>query len=593
MCEPRPPPPRLSRQISLCNALDTNERAICPSDPTPNPTDAGRRVDTPRASFSKSSASSNSICGSFRTKDIEVIHAPMSTTRPLSTISAKSEILDNTNSPTDKTDSREPDSETNENDASKKPLAPTSALAKRRSRAFGDEGQFASKHGDIQLPAPTTEAVDLEKNRDAPQIVSPLFKADVDDDPFPDSPVCIQRPKNLQHFPISRLHEWYLAHIFFYVLPFRLHIHGHNLDRKTLSAVRTIALDVLNDTVLKKSELGTFELLSGMDSMRRLRAAVVDVVHPRSLFVSIHSLAAGKPGNEDRAFVVPLASFFGDTAKETLVACVLDGHGGADTAGTCNAMLPNLVAAHLAKSEPEAALRSALHDMQEYLAERYKTTHSPSGTTATMCTIQNNTLSIANLGDSQAIGITSDGRTEILTELHHVGIESERHLVQERGGEVTKTRGVARVDGLCCVTRNLGLLQCKHVGHEPYVVSVPQLAQRFEFVVLASDGLWDVMTPDEVAEVVRTQWGLVDTVPTQPDFLDIVSDDPLCDSGSVQSVSSECASEPSLALNLIQEAVEKGTRDNVSVVVLHIASVEEWMQSQAVQREERAGKTAE
>ena len=82
-----------------------------------------------------------------------------------------------------------------------------------------------------------------------------------------------------------------------------------------------------------------------------------------------------------------------------------------------------------------------------------------------------------------------------LTKDHKADDVAERRLVLSRGGKVTyPCGGIGRVNGNLAVTRSLGDRK-----HKPYVSSEPELGCHAicsgdEFVILASDGLWDVLT---------------------------------------------------------------------------------------------------
>lgn len=90
-----------------------------------------------------------------------------------------------------------------------------------------------------------------------------------------------------------------------------------------------------------------------------------------------------------------------------------------------------------------------------------------------------------------------------LTSDHKPSNASEKERVELLGGRIIQY-GVLRVQGVLAVTRALGDFSLR-----PYVSNVPavgfvELTGRECFVVLASDGLWDVLDHGDVAALLQT-----------------------------------------------------------------------------------------
>ncbi|SGY15094.1 BQ5605_C013g07244 [Microbotryum silenes-dioicae] len=116
-------------------------------------------------------------------------------------------------------------------------------------------------------------------------------------------------------------------------------------------------------------------------------------------------------------------------------------------------------------------------------------------------------LTIAHLGDTRAIlASSSSGRAKALTETHHADsrIESER-LRQSGTGLVTDSFGESRWGGTLANTRGLGDGEFKTLGviGEPEVHSIVLKAAEWSFLVLVSDGVTDVMSDQEIVDLVR------------------------------------------------------------------------------------------
>lgn len=137
-------------------------------------------------------------------------------------------------------------------------------------------------------------------------------------------------------------------------------------------------------------------------------------------------------------------------------------------------------------------------------------------------------LYTANAGDARAV-LSRSGKAVRLTYDHKGGDKQEAKRIQDAGGFVLNNR----VNGVLAVTRSLGDTSMKEfVVGSPYTTSTP-LAANDEFLILACDGLWDVATDQKA--------------------VDLVKDVQDCDDA---------------AKALMEFALNEGTRDNVTVVVI-------------------------
>lgn len=125
-----------------------------------------------------------------------------------------------------------------------------------------------------------------------------------------------------------------------------------------------------------------------------------------------------------------------------------------------------------------------------------------SGATATCAFIVGNTLTVGNVGDSSAFLCRANSQPLQLTVEHKASREEEKQRVKDNGGLVVWFSGGWRVNGIVAVSRSIGDEPlAKFVVATPDVVSC-ELKDDDQFLVLASDGLWDVMSIEEVIEFV-------------------------------------------------------------------------------------------
>jgi len=101
------------------------------------------------------------------------------------------------------------------------------------------------------------------------------------------------------------------------------------------------------------------------------------------------------------------------------------------------------------------------------------------------------------------------GKVVSLSVDHKPNRGDERERILKLGGKITynKYSNIHRVGGVLAVSRAIGDLQL-----HPYVICEPEIITKTIenqdlFVILASDGLWDVMSNEDVAMFVyRDKW---------------------------------------------------------------------------------------
>lgn len=144
-------------------------------------------------------------------------------------------------------------------------------------------------------------------------------------------------------------------------------------------------------------------------------------------------------------------------------------------------------------------------------------------------------LTSANVGDTRVVWGNKGGAATRLSRDHRVTDPFEIARIQKAGGFVLK----GRVMGVLAVTRSIGDHYLKEfvVAH-PHVnqLSVKLPADENDFVIVACDGLFDVMTDQEAVDLVR----------------------------KFQGDKSDAANQ------LVREALSRGTTDNVTAVVAWI-----------------------
>lgn len=130
-----------------------------------------------------------------------------------------------------------------------------------------------------------------------------------------------------------------------------------------------------------------------------------------------------------------------------------------------------------------------------------------SGSTAIVTIISPRHVIFANCGDSRAI-FSRDNAVFFSTQDHKPVNPAEKERIQNAGGSVM----IQRVNGSLAVSRALGDFEYKNVqgkgpceqlvSPEPEI-QVIERTELDEFLVLACDGVWDVMSNDELMSYIR------------------------------------------------------------------------------------------
>jgi len=187
-----------------------------------------------------------------------------------------------------------------------------------------------------------------------------------------------------------------------------------------------------------------------------------------------------------------------------------------------------------------------------------------SGTTATILYVSSLAVVIANVGDSRAVmaqWLVDEKGIEYITARqltidHIASSDEERKQVLERGGFVSESGGIDRVMGSLAVSRSLGDIKlASFLSRTPYVrvmtkdevlkqcgkIRTPEDSPPC-FIILASDGLWDVMNNQEAVDLA---WQVI--------------------KGNKNGTAYQDAAEV-----LTQEAYVRGSSDNIGVCIVAI-----------------------
>jgi len=183
-----------------------------------------------------------------------------------------------------------------------------------------------------------------------------------------------------------------------------------------------------------------------------------------------------------------------------------------------------------------------------------------SGSTAVCALVSPNKIYFGNCGDSRGM-LVRNSKVQFTTQDHKPVNPAERERIQNAGGTVM----IQRVNGSLAVSRALGDYEYKQVegkgpceqlvSPEPEVSIIDRDREGDQFVVLACDGIWDVMTNEELAEFVHSRMRLTNDL------------------------SSVCN-------QVVDTCLYKGSRDNMSIILMTLDAAPQVSQEAIDQEKE-------
>jgi serine/threonine protein phosphatase PrpC len=194
-----------------------------------------------------------------------------------------------------------------------------------------------------------------------------------------------------------------------------------------------------------------------------------------------------------------------------------------------------------------------VNSTQKTLHKKYSEDAGECGSTLLVARLKKNKkqLQIINVGDSKGILVygSNSSKTIDLNPEHKPTDENEQIRITLAGGEIEydSSDDVHRVAGYA-VSRSMGDTNYPIISQKPYK-SVLKIPSNSKYFVLASDGLWDAMTNKDVNNFIDMKLQKIKSL------------------GKFQNEKKAS----NVAYSLGQQAIKKGSQDNVSIFVVFLS----------------------
>jgi len=199
-----------------------------------------------------------------------------------------------------------------------------------------------------------------------------------------------------------------------------------------------------------------------------------------------------------------------DLLQKFSLVCIFDGHNGSKCSHYLSKEIPKLIVQNIKSLHRNSidTFKEISKTIDEQICSVLRKDDDPSGSTGVILLYdgKKRLLTVANVGDSMCV-LSRAGRAVMTHTMHRLDSIAERTRVEKSGGLIINNR----VNGILAITRAYGDVPFKDstdsITNGP-IISVPEIYTEIitpgtEFGILACDGLWDVITPQNAVNFVR------------------------------------------------------------------------------------------
>jgi len=206
--------------------------------------------------------------------------------------------------------------------------------------------------------------------------------------------------------------------------------------------------------------------------------------------IHLYSLQGERDYNEDRYII-------NENGGETFLG-IFDGHGGDFVSN----FLEKNILKYFENNFDNKQVRTVVQKMQQKLKKEKEAREC--GSTLLVCRLNNKNVQVVNVGDSRAI-MKYDGKVYQLNTEHKPTNEEEKVRITLSGGELEydEEDEIYRINGYA-LSRSLGDTNYDIISQKPEIRNFKK-SSKIEYILLASDGLWDVMTNQDVENFLKNK----------------------------------------------------------------------------------------
>ena len=228
----------------------------------------------------------------------------------------------------------------------------------------------------------------------------------------------------------------------------------------------------------------------------------------------------------------------GQIVSATHFIGLFDGHAGGRCSKHISSILPDILTEDsLFMTNLPLALKRSFHTANDIFLKIAEQQRLHDGSTGITALLRNGKLLVGNVGDCRAL-LLSAGKTIQMSIDQKPTNPDEQRRIASLGGVITNNLGVTRVNGVLAVSRAFGNRKLRKVIRPDVEMMQRELTREDDFLVMASDGLWDVLRNKDVCDMC---YGLAATHRPQQ-----------------------------IAEELVHAALGRGSMDNVTCIVVRL-----------------------
>lgn len=259
------------------------------------------------------------------------------------------------------------------------------------------------------------------------------------------------------------------------------------------------------------------------------------------LLAAVCTQQGKRPYQEDEYAIRPYINNYctnQDRNVETHFFGLFDGHAGGRCSNHIASCLANVLAEDSAfVTNLPQALKRSFHNANEQFLKIAEKMKYHDGSTGIVAIVRDRKVLVANVGDCRCL-IVSGGRAIQMSIDQKPTNPEEQKRIAALGGTVVYCMGVARVNRVLAVSRAFGNRTLRQVIRPDAEMMQRELTKDDDYLVMASDGLWDVMKNKDVCDYCYSPYT----------------------HGTPQIIADE----------LVQAALMRGSMDNVTCIVVKL-----------------------